>query len=128
MIELSAEMKAEGWTAWPVENEAHGPGEWGFIMWQHVPSQRCLTVDGCRRSTWDGPVWGVEPPSPEADGYCVVLRVHDEWGNPVSGEGFWLQSLGLALKLATKIRSGVLEGRFRPGAVQLTLDDIGGSP
>ena len=99
-------------------------GTFGFMMWVHEPSHRCVAVHATRRCNWIGAVWGDEPADRNAPGYSVTCRVHDELGNPVEGEGFWVASFECALLQAQKYRAAVLADRYKPSsAVQLTLDE-----
>lgn len=102
---LSAEMRAEHWI------ECGDQSIELDLFWVHPPTKQCVHVVSSRRREWRGPTWGPEPWSPEVRGYCVTLRVHDEWGNPISGEGFWHVSRDVALKLAREIRRYVLGER-----------------
>lgn len=116
---LGPEMQAEGW------REIGDQELFIDLLWVHVPSSRCLTVTEYERKNVDSPVWGAEPEDPETSGYLVCLRVHDSLGNPISGDGFWIQSFGHAVKLAREIRKQVLGERGEvTRAEQLTLDDV----
>lgn len=116
---LSQEMTAERWT------ECGDQPAFLDVYWIHPPTRQCVQVTECRRREWRGPTWGPEPWSKDVNGYCVTLRVHDEYGNPVSGEGFWHVSKGLALELARQIRRHVLGERGPVTcAEQMTFDDI----
>lgn len=109
----------DGWTTC-----RDADGEFGFALWTHEPSHRCVSVHQCGRKNWTGPVWGAEPADGFATGFSVTCRVHDELGNPESGEGFWVASFALAWKLGAKYREAVLGERHVPDvATQLTLDD-----
>lgn len=102
-------------------------GEFGFALWVHEPSSRCVSVHRTKRHQWSGDVWGPEPSS-DTDGFSVTCRIHDEHGNPESGEGFWVESFALAWKLGAKYREAVLGERYRPGVMeQKDLFDTGGS-
>jgi hypothetical protein len=115
-------QEGDGW----VTN--YDEGEFAFTMWVHEPSHRCVTVMRSPRKTWVGPVWGAEPASKDANGFHVTCRIHDEHGNPIEGEGFWVESFALAIKLGRKYREAVIGQRYLPtGAVQLTLDDAMGT-
>jgi hypothetical protein len=104
-VTLDAAMAAEGW------RECGDQTTELDVFWCNPPTSQCIQVVQCRRREWRGPVWGPDPWSPDVRGYCVTLRVHDEHGNPVSGEGFWVVQRELALKLARQIREHVLGKR-----------------
>lgn len=115
-------MTAEGWRH--MDADVGEESDYDSYFWTHPPSSRVVAIDQCRRSQWRGPVWGPEPTEEQTPGYCVTLRVHDEWGNPIEGDGFWIESFGLAVKLGREIRRHVLGERAMPTErTQLTLDD-----
>lgn len=94
------------------------------VTWMHPPSSRVLNVwRHRRRECASMGCWGPEPTDPETEGYSITLRVHDDMGNPVSGEGFWIASYDQALVLARRIRAAVM-ARPTPPMRQLTLDEI----
>ncbi len=121
--EIGSEMKAEGWTV--------VGGDW--IMWLHPPTQRSVCVDGpyawCDARV---PTLFDVPTDPQTQGYVVSCRTHDEHGNPVEGESFWVESYGEAVRHARRIRQTIVEERERHRSAvtviadQLTLDDAAG--
>jgi hypothetical protein len=69
-----------------------------------------------------------EPIDPTTQGYVVRCCVHDEGGEPVHGDGFWVASYGEAVVHARKIRQHILdERRAHVGGQQLTFDDALGA-
>ena len=96
--ELGPGMKAEGWLVIGGDD----------IMWMHRPSQRCITMHPAPRRQCLVPCWGPEPEDPDAQGYFVACRFHDEDGNPLYGDAVWTTSYVTALKLARRIRSDIL--------------------
>lgn len=116
---LGSEMQAERW-------EVIG-GDW--IMWLHPPSCRCVAIEGpiAWESCMQIPAVPSAPASADVEGYLVACRVHDELGNPVDGDIFWVESYGCALRYARRIRSLILEGSPLPAerAKQLSLFDAG---
>lgn len=115
--ELGPEMKSEGW-------RVRG-GEW--IYWVHAPSNQSVDVDAYPRCNVDSPAFPDEPPDPNTPGYLVSCRQHDELGNPVSGDGVWVESYALAIKTAREIRARILseqEQKRWKSSPQLTLDDV----
>lgn len=115
--ELGPEMTAEGWKL--------TGGEW--LIWCHEPTHRVVTVedwrwDQCRRI----PAYPREPSAPDAEGFVVGCFVWDDLGNPTSdGDCVWVESYGLAIKIAREARSNVLRGmRKLVRETQLTFDDL----
>jgi len=112
---LGPEMTAEGWR--PVGDDCT------WLLWLHAPSERTVSISPSRRDRWTGPTWGAEAAAPETEGYIVVVRRHDDLGNPVEGAGFWVESWGLAIRLGRAIRRHVLAER-RPGRTPGVLDQL----
>jgi hypothetical protein len=96
--ELGPELKAEG--------RINLGGD--DIMWIHTPSSRCLVVHTTYRHHAAVPCWGPEPEDPHAEGYFVACRVHDDGGEPMFGDAFWVQSYATALRVARQIRVAIL--------------------
>jgi hypothetical protein len=96
--ELGAEMKAEGWIVMRGDD----------IWWIHAPSNRCIDMHSALRKQCGVPCWGPEPADPETPGYFVACRVHDENGNPLYGDAFWVESYAVALRMARRIRAAIL--------------------
>jgi len=95
---LGPELTAEGWTV-------IGNSMW----WIHWPSNRSVVLDeDMERRNCHVPTWGPEPTSPETVGYFVGCSTHDEHGNPIFGDGFWVESYATALRLARRIRESIL--------------------
>jgi hypothetical protein len=116
-------MRAEGWRH--MDEIAGNESTFDEYWWLHPPTRQSVTIAQSKRRQWIGPVWGNEPESTEADGYCVTLRTHDQWGNPIQGDGFWIASFGHAVKLGREIRRAVLVERPIPTARdQLNFDDL----
>jgi hypothetical protein len=113
---LGAEMIAEGW-------HVIG-GDW--IMWLHPPSERSVGVDGpIQWSSCHGIAAVPEAPKdPATYGYLVSARRHDEFGNPVDGDSFWIESYATALRHARRIRLLILGAERVPAPTQMTLDDV----
>lgn len=117
--ELGPEMLAEGWLVIG--------GDW--VMWVHPPTQRSVCVDGpieWRRCT-SIPAWNGAPTDAD-EGYLVKCSYHDEHGNPTAGDVVFVESYGLAVKLARRIRADILAERPVVMSAQLTLDDALGGP
>lgn len=107
---LSPAMLAQGWRSY-----TGGDHDGVMLSWYHCPSQRAVTISDSPRDCTIGPApWG-EPASSDAEGFCVSCRVHDELGNPVSGEIVWIESLGMALRFAVALRESILADHPRPG-------------
>jgi hypothetical protein len=113
---LGPEMQAEGW-------EVVG-GDW--IMWLHPPSKRSVSVDGpMKRENAFVPSLLDAPCDPQADGYVVSCREHDDHGNPMRGENFWVESYGRAVAHARRIRKSILDEMPSVAtSEQLTLDEV----
>lgn len=95
-----------------------------YVTWHHPPSARVLSVWRLKRRECGMGCWGPEPEDRETEGYSVTLRVHDDLGNPIRGDGFWVQDYDTALTLARKIRREVLADKYVPPAMrQMTLDE-----
>lgn len=95
---IDPDLKAEGWI---------GIGE-GHHMWLHLPSHRCLVIDASPRGESRIPCWGPEPADPKTPGFFVACRVHEESGEPLFGDCFWVESYETALRLARRIRATIL--------------------
>jgi len=122
---LGPEMQAEGWLdIGAMGRDADDPDRRRHYMWLHEPSHRCVTLVETPRRNWVGPVWGPEPASKDVMGYDVCCTIRDDGGCPIEGDGFWTESLALALKTAREMRRHVLGERPPVSrAEQLTLDD-----
>jgi len=112
---LGPEMTAEGWIE---------IGEQTFtdLLWMHVPSHQSVQVFELPRKNYEGPVWA-EPADPDAIGYVVCSRTHDDDGNPILCEGFWIESYGRALKFARETRNRIHSAQQPKAGLQLTFDD-----
>lgn len=99
--ECDPDLKADGWIAM---GDRH-------IFWMHPPSQRCVTLEPSSRGECQVPCWGPDPTDPNAPGYFVVCRVHDEGGDPLFGDAFWIEDYALGLRLARRIREDILNER-----------------
>lgn len=115
---LGPQMTAEGWT------EIGNQELFVDLVWLHQPSNRSVQISEIPRCDYEGPVWGPEPEDRSVSGYVVASRVHDDLGNPESGEGFWIASFGAALRIARQTRQKILAENERAKAWQLTLDDV----
>lgn len=95
---LGPEMTSEGWIV--VGDDA--------IMWIHHPTRRCIELHPAPRKQCRVPCWGPEPTNPYAPGYFIACRVHNDDGDPLYGDGFWVESYARALRLARQIRVDIL--------------------
>jgi hypothetical protein len=95
---LGPEMQAEGWIVIGGES----------LYWIHPPSNRCINLHDAPRDQCQVPCWGPEPADPNQKGYFVACRVHDELGNPLYGDAFWVESYAVAIKVARKLRAAIL--------------------
>jgi hypothetical protein len=116
---LGEEMIAERW--YPTGGDS--------ILWCHPPSRRCVTVEGPTR--WDScsliPAVPEAPADGSTEGYLVKCYRADKHGEPIDLEGqlFWIESCGMALRHARRIRLEILARAPKPQpGVQLTLDDV----
>ena len=96
------------------------------ILWLHIPSHRSVSVEVWR---WDRcvgiPALPERPEDPEAEGWVVNCRIHDELGNPTQGTCFWMASWAVALRQARSLRAAILAEHVpHPHADQLTFDDV----
>ena len=113
--ELGPEMLAEGWRVLIDE----------LLVWTHVPSLQSVSVDGCKRKNAVMPAFPNEPASPDADGYLVCQRAHDEQGNPIDGSGVWVESYALAIKTARELRQRIMNDHpILSPLGQLNFDDF----
>lgn len=101
--ELGPEMAAEGWGTMPGADD--------YLFWLHAPSQRSVMLESCRRHNAVMPCWGPEPSDPQANGFVVACRTHDEHGNPIFGDAFWVESYATAIRMARRIRQSILDER-----------------
>ena len=117
---LGPEMLAERWV---VIGGDH-------IIWMHGPSRRVVVLDGPvpRRSrSYDCmaiPALPAEPTDPLTEGYIVWCYVWDDLEEqPGAGEAFWVESYGVALRAARRIRQTILDEQkpWRPTAEQIGM-------
>jgi len=83
-------MLAEGWRVLGSDD----------IVWFHSPSGIAVTVTQAQRRQCLLPVQGDETPNPKTLGYAVLCRE--------SGDGFWVQYYGVAVRRAREIRASIL--------------------
>ena len=111
---LGPEMMAEGWYVIG--------GDW--IMWAHPPSHKTVSLDGPieRQRSFELPAYHGEPSDPATLGYVVLCTMHDELGNPIRSDGYWVASYSEALRGARRTRKNVLGEPPAPAGLQLGLD------
>jgi hypothetical protein len=106
----AGELDQEHWRTFKVGDHS--------IFWVEPVTRghgRSVNVDAFKRSeVSDAGTWGPEPDDPEAEGWLICIRVHDELGNP-TGEvsGIWTADYALAVRLARANRASILSEASR---------------